>query len=96
MRTATLPAVRVTPEVRALAESVLKKGETLSMFIEDTVRNHAQWRSEDAALVARAVAASKRLDAGGLFFTAEQSIARLQAMSKRKKDERVKKFAKAA
>ena len=35
MKSATLPAVRVNPEARALAESVLRKGEALSTFIED-------------------------------------------------------------
>jgi hypothetical protein len=86
MRTATLPAVRVSPDTRALIESVLKKGETLSTFIEETVTKHAAWRKEDEAFHARAALASKRLTEGGKFFTAEESIARLRAQVQRARD----------
>jgi hypothetical protein len=87
MRTATLPAVRTTPETRQLIESVLREGETLSTFIEETVQKHAQWRKEDEAFYARAIAASKRVDAGGPTISAEESIARLRAMLGKKKRE---------
>ncbi len=86
MRTATLPAVRVSPDTRALIESVLKEGESLSTFIEETVRKHAAWRKEDEAFHARAALASKRLAEGGKFFTAEESIARLRAQVQRVRD----------
>jgi hypothetical protein len=86
MRTATLPAVRVSPDTRALIESVLKEGESLSTFIEETVRKHAAWRKEDEAFHARAALASKRLAEGGKFFTAEESIARLRAQVQRARD----------
>jgi hypothetical protein len=64
MRTATLPAVRTTPETRQLIESVLREGETLSMFIEETARKHAQWRKEDDAFYAQALRRSADLKAG--------------------------------
>jgi hypothetical protein len=83
MRTATLPAVRVAPELRARVEANLRPGETLSTYIEQVVEEHTRWREEDAAFIARAIDASKRLDAGGKFFTAEQSIARLRAQIQR-------------
>lgn len=86
MRTATLPAVRVSPDTRALIESVLKEGESLSTFIEETVRKHAAWRKEDEAFHARAALASKRLAEGGKFFTVEESIARLRAQVQRASD----------
>ncbi|WP_327372758.1 YlcI/YnfO family protein [Caballeronia arationis] len=34
MKTATFPAVRVEPELREAAESVLSDGESLSAFVE--------------------------------------------------------------
>ncbi len=86
MRTATLPAVRVSPDTRALIESVLKEGESLSTFIEETVKTHAAWRKEDEAFHARAASASKRLAEGGKFFTADESIARLRAQVQRARD----------
>ena len=64
MKTSTLPAVRVTPEVRALAESVLREGETLSMFIEDSLKQKAQWRKDDAEFYARGLRASALIKEG--------------------------------
>ena len=64
MKTAILPAVRVSPETRTLIESVLKDGETLSTFIEDSVKRQASWRQEDAEFYARALRASELVKAG--------------------------------
>lgn len=44
VKTATLPAVRVSFETRALIESVLKDGESLSAFIEENAKRQATWR----------------------------------------------------
>ena len=38
MKTAAIPAVRVSTELRRAAEAVLESGETLSRFVEDAVR----------------------------------------------------------
>ncbi len=81
MRTATLPSVRVTPAVRALAESVLKDGETLSMFVEDSVRRQAQIREEDRAFYARGLASLERVRAGEKTFTVKESMDRLRALA---------------
>ena len=64
MKTATLPAVRVSPETRRLIESVLKEGETLSTFIEDSATRQASWRKEDAKFYARALRTSALVKAG--------------------------------
>lgn len=64
MRTATLPAVRVSPETRALIESVLKEGESLSTFIEDSAKRQASWRKEDEAFYARAQRSSELVKDG--------------------------------
>lgn len=57
MRTATLPPIRVEPEMRAQTEAVLREGERLTQFIEDAVRREVEWRAAQAAFVARAQAA---------------------------------------
>jgi len=64
MKTSTLPAVRVTPETRALIESVLKDGESLSTFIEDSAKRQASWRKEDEEFCARAVRSSELVKVG--------------------------------
>lgn len=45
MKTRTLPPLRVTPELRRAAESVLAEGETLSAFILDSVARNVEARS---------------------------------------------------
>ena len=87
MRSATFPAVRTTPENRALVESVLRPGETLSTFIEETLRQKAQWRKEDEAFYARAITAAKRVDAGENTYTHEEVMTRLRSMNQKKKCE---------
>jgi len=39
MKSAVIPQIRVEPELRAELEAVLKQGETLTDFVEATVRN---------------------------------------------------------
>ncbi|HSW05147.1 YlcI/YnfO family protein [Aquabacterium sp.] len=53
MKTATIPSVRVDPELRAEVESLLGEGETLSEFVEASVRASVQRRRVQAEFVAR-------------------------------------------
>jgi len=52
MKSAILPQVRVDPELRANLESMLRKGETLSEFIEGTVRSAVEYRRAQAEFYA--------------------------------------------
>ncbi len=87
MRTATFPAVRTTPENRALVESVLRPGETLSTFIEETLQEKARWRKEDEAFYARAMEASKRIREGGKTYSHDEVMKMLRDMTDQKKCE---------
>ena len=53
MKTATIPSVRVEPEFRAEVEAVLADGETLSEFVEASVRAGVERRRVQAEFVAR-------------------------------------------
>ena len=53
MKTATIPAVRVEPDFRAEVEAVLADGETLSEFVEASVRAGVERRRVQAEFVAR-------------------------------------------
>ena len=87
MRTASFPSVRTTPELRSLVDSVLQEGETISTFIEETLRKQAQWRKEDAAFYALALKRSKNLDAGKIqAISASESIRRLRDIANHKKN----------
>ena len=96
MKTSTLPAVRVTPEVRALAESVLREGETLSMFIENSLKQKAQWRKDDAEFYALGLATSAKVRAGGRTYTTEEVMSGLRAILESKRKATSTKAAKAA
>jgi hypothetical protein len=86
MRTATLPAVRVSPDTRSLIESVLREGESLSTFIEQTAKQQAMRRKEDDAFYAEALRRSALLKAGKMkTISADESIRRLREQLARKK-----------
>jgi hypothetical protein len=87
MKTATLPAVRVTPDLRHLAEAVLKDGETLSMFVEDSVRKQAQMREEDRVFYARGLASMERVRAGEKTYTVAEVMQGLRASLGKKRKE---------
>ena len=53
MKTATLPSVRVEPELRSEVESLLGEGETVSQFVEASVRATVQRRRDQAEFIAR-------------------------------------------
>ena len=60
MKTAILPQVRVEPQLRADLEAVLREGETLSEFLEATVRQAVDYRRMQTEFEARADAAWSR------------------------------------
>ena len=53
MKTATIPSVRVEPELRAEVESLLSEGETMSEFVEASVRATVLRRRNQAEFIAR-------------------------------------------
>ncbi len=57
MKTATIPALRVDPALRQAAEDVLQAGETLSSFVEQSVRANIERRRQQQAFIARGLTA---------------------------------------
>ena len=53
MKTATLPSIRVEPEFRSAVESVLHVSESLTEFVENSVRETVMRRRNQAEFVAR-------------------------------------------
>ncbi len=53
MKTATIPSVRVEPELRAQVEALLGEGETVSEFVEASVRATVLRRRNQAEFIAR-------------------------------------------
>ena len=71
MKTATLPSLRVEPELREAAESVLQEGETLSGFIEASVRETIERRRTRAEFIARGLASRDEAKRTGVYFAAD-------------------------
>ncbi len=80
MKTATLPPLRVSPEFRKAAESVLKEGESLSAFVEESVRRQVAYRRNQQEFIARGLAAREEARQTGIYFTAEESLTALDAI----------------
>ncbi len=78
MRSATVPPIRVEPEVRAEVEAVLREGESLTQFIEEAVVATAAWRRVQAEFVNRGEAAIGRWKREGGGSTVDEVMAGLQ------------------
>lgn len=74
MKTATLPSLRVDPELRAAAESVLKEGESLSAFVENSVKAQIHARKTQAEFIARGLAAREHGKQTGIYYTKEDVL----------------------
>lgn len=77
MKTATLPSLRVDPELREAAESVLQEGESLSGFIEASVRETILRRRVRAEFIARGLASREEAKRTGAYVDAEVVHAQL-------------------
>lgn len=80
MKTATLPSLRVEPELREAAESVLQEGETLSGFIEASVRETIERRRTRAEFIARGLVSREEAKRTGEFYPAREVHAELARM----------------
>lgn len=85
MKTATLPSLRVAPELRQSAESVLREGESLSSLMEQSLRGEVNRRRLQAEFIARGLASREESQHAGTCFTVEESLTRLDALLARHK-----------
>jgi len=79
MKSAVIPQIRVEPALRAELESVLQPGETLTDFVESTVRNAIAFRRVQTSFHARAQAASEEYHRTGVSVPVEAALERLQS-----------------
>ena len=80
MKTATLPSVRVDPKLRKAAESVLRKGESLSGFMEQSLKDEVARRQQQREFIARGLAARDEARRKREYFDAESVHAELRSM----------------
>ncbi len=78
MKTATIPSVRVEPELRAEVESLLSEGETVSEFVEASVRATVLRRRHQAEFIARGLRSLEDARRTGDYVAADDVLQTLQ------------------
>jgi hypothetical protein len=79
MKTAVIPQVRVDPGLRAQLEAVLQPDETLSEFVEASVRRAVEERQAQTQFQERGQVAWENYRRSGVAVPAEQVLGKLQA-----------------
>lgn len=78
MKTAIIPSVRVEPELREQVERVLTEGESLSAFVEASVRDSVTRRLAQTEFVRRGLASLDGARRNGNYATAEAVVRKLE------------------
>ena len=79
MKSSVIPQVRVEPALRSELEAVLLQGETLSEFVETSVRNAVAFRRVQTDFRARGQAAWEHCKRTGIAASTDEVLAKLQA-----------------
>lgn len=88
MKTATFPSLRVDPALRKAAEDALQEGESLSGFVEQSVRAMIEQRAAQRAFIERGLAARTEARSSGAYVTADAVLDRLSQQLTQAKRER--------
>jgi predicted transcriptional regulator len=80
MKTATIPSLRVDPELRHAAESVLQDGESLSSFVEQSIRSNVEHRRMQKEFIARGLASRDEARRTGEYYSSDEIRDELDAM----------------
>jgi predicted transcriptional regulator len=82
MKTATIPALRVEPELRRAAEEVLNENESLSSFMEASLRATIAQRRLQREFIARGLAAREEARETGEYYDVRDVYAQLESKLK--------------
>ena len=80
MKTASIPSLRVDPELRSAAENVLRDGESLSSFVEQSIRAQIDFRRAQKEFIARGLASRAESRNTGEYYSADMVLAELDSM----------------
>lgn len=87
MKSATLPRVRIEPALRAELEAVLGEGETISTFVEASVRRAVEYRRVQSGFHAQGQAAWQEFQRTGESHGADEVLDALRQMTARRRAE---------
>lgn len=79
MKTAVIPQVRVEADLRADLDSVLLPGETLTDFVESTVRKAVEFRRMQTDFAARCDASLATYERTGTSVSSDVVLSKLEA-----------------
>lgn len=79
MKSAVIPQVRVEPELRADLDSVLLPGETLTEFVEASVRRAIEFRRVQTDFAARCAASLAAYERTGVSVPSDLVLSKLDA-----------------
>ncbi|MEO8780297.1 MAG: YlcI/YnfO family protein [Rhodanobacter sp.] len=74
MKTASIPSLRVEPALRQAAEAVLQEGESLSSFLETSLRAQVAARQLQQAFIARGLASRDDARRTGIYHSADDVL----------------------
>ncbi len=80
MKTATLPSLRVEPELRGAIEELLEEGESLSGFVERSVRESIDRRRMQAEFIRRGLLSRDQARQQQNYVEAGQVIGKLETL----------------
>jgi predicted transcriptional regulator len=78
MKTATLPSLRVSPDLRKNIEDLLEEGESLSGFVEQSIRDEVERRRHKSEFIRRGLFARDKAKQTGRYIAASEVIDKLE------------------
>jgi predicted transcriptional regulator len=76
----SFPSLKVDPELRAAVEEILEPGETLSSFMEQSLRLNLERRQGQRDFLARGLASREEARRTGEYYSAAEVLDELDAM----------------
>ena len=80
MKTASIPSLRVEPELRKAAENVLREGESLSHFVEESIPAEIKLRRSQQVFIARGLASREDARSTGVYYSAKDVMDELDGL----------------
>ena len=77
MKTSTLPAIRVKPELREAAERALRPNETLSKLMESSLESFISHRTAEDEFISRGLRAAETARQENKYVSAKDVLAQL-------------------
>ena len=87
MKSSTIPSLRVTPQFRHEAESVLHEGESLSAFVETSLREQIEHRKTQKEFIARGLAARESAKSSGQYASKDEVMGSLRSILDAQREE---------